>query len=259
MLKKLLEHPLTRGLDLDDPQTTQLRRQIIRDKPFLRAIYDDWYNWLASIDDGLPVDGWALELGSGAGWLDEVLPRLITSDVFACDGLKLVADARRLPFPDASLRAIYMVDVLHHIPVAKAFLYEAARCVPAGGVIAMIEPWNSAWGRWVYQHLHHEPFRPDAEDWSFPGTGPLSGANGALPWIMFERDRKRFEAEHAGWRLRTVEPFMPMRYLVSGGVSMRALMPGWSTGLWRGVERLTRSQHHRLGMFAKVVLERVAG
>jgi hypothetical protein len=40
---------------------------------------------------------------------------------------------------------------------------------------------------------------PDAADWSFPAVGPLSGANGALPWILFERDRARFEREFPQW------------------------------------------------------------
>jgi hypothetical protein len=41
MLKSLLAHPLTCGLDLDDPRTTELRRRIIQEKSFLRQIYQD--------------------------------------------------------------------------------------------------------------------------------------------------------------------------------------------------------------------------
>jgi len=50
-LKRWLEHPLTRGLDLDDPRTTYLRRQILATKPFLRRIYEEWY---AAIARSLP-------------------------------------------------------------------------------------------------------------------------------------------------------------------------------------------------------------
>lgn len=260
MLKQLLEHPKTRGMDLDDPGTTQLRRDIIREKPFLKAIYDRWYGWLAEVDGGLEAglkSKPALELGSGAGYLDEVIEHLVTSDVFICDGIQLVADARQMPLPDASLRGVYMVDVLHHVPGVEGFFHDAARCVAPGGVIAMIEPWNSRWGRWVYQHLHHEPFRPDAEDWSFPQDGPLSGANGALPWIIFERDRDRFEREHGAWKIELVRPIMPWRYLVSGGVSMRSLMPGWTTPLWSAAEAVSTPAHRQLGMFVQVVLRRV--
>jgi hypothetical protein len=36
MLKAWLAHPLTKGLDIDDPRTTHLRLQIIQEKSFLR-------------------------------------------------------------------------------------------------------------------------------------------------------------------------------------------------------------------------------
>ena len=36
MLARLLTHPLTRGLDLDEPATTALRRRLVAEKPFLR-------------------------------------------------------------------------------------------------------------------------------------------------------------------------------------------------------------------------------
>jgi len=40
MIKALLAHPLTRGMDIDDPRTTHLRQEVIQSKPFLRKIYE---------------------------------------------------------------------------------------------------------------------------------------------------------------------------------------------------------------------------
>src|SRR5262244_3270831 len=64
---------------------------------------------------------------------------------------------------------------------------QATRCVRLGGVVAMIEPWVTPWSRFVYTRLHHEPFQPEAEQWEFPVRRPRSGANGALPYIIFVR------------------------------------------------------------------------
>src|SRR6266480_3307819 len=138
-LKSLLAHPLTRGADLDDPKTTALRRRIIEEKPFLRRIYQEWYETLAA--DLPPGDGAVLELGSGAGFFRDVVAETICTDVFVCPGIDVVLDGQRLPLADASLRAIMMTDVFHHLPRAGDFLLEAARCVRPGGVIAMVEPW----------------------------------------------------------------------------------------------------------------------
>jgi SAM-dependent methyltransferase len=257
LLKNQIAHPLTRGMDLDDPATTQLRRRIIREKTFLKRIYDEWYAMLA---DSLPQGADpVLELGSGGGFMDEFIPDLITSDVFACDGLKLVCDGQRLPMSASSLRGIVMVDVLHHIPDTQAFLAEAVRCVKPGGVVSMTEPWVSTWSKYIYNKLHHEPFVPTAPDWTFPASGPLSGANGALPWIIFQRDRDLFERRYPGLRIESIRPMMPLRYLLSGGVSMRSLTPEFSFGFWRMVEAAMRPQMHNLAMFAHIVLRRTDG
>ena len=48
VVRKLLAHPLTRGLDIDAPETSILRRRIIQEKPFLNRVYHDWYTLLQS-------------------------------------------------------------------------------------------------------------------------------------------------------------------------------------------------------------------
>jgi SAM-dependent methyltransferase len=253
-LKGWLAEPLTRGLDLNDPRTTALRRDILRRKEFLRRIYDEWYRQIAAAVPSGP--GGVLELGSGAGFLKEYLPEAITSDVFACPGVDRIVDAQGLDFAPASLRAIVMIDVLHHLPQVRRFFAGAARCVGPGGALVMIEPWITTWSRFVYRHLHHEPFDVGAEQWEFPPSGPLSGANGALPWIVFWRDRTRLAREFPQWRVDLVEPMMPIRYLLSGGMSVRGLVPGWTFAAWRWAERLLHPLMPWLAMFALVVLTR---
>ena len=75
MLKALLAHPLTKGLDIDDSQTTHLRQQIIQEKYFLRKIYEEWYQSMAaSLPSG---DGAVLELGAGGGFMSDFVPDLV--------------------------------------------------------------------------------------------------------------------------------------------------------------------------------------
>jgi len=253
-LRRWLEHPLTRGLDLDDPLTTRLRRRIVAEKRFLHRIYEEWYAALAASLP--PGDGPVLELGSGAGFLADFIPGLVRSEVFYTPGIDAVLDGLALPFAAGSLRGIAMTNVLHHLPRPLRFFAEAARCVRPGGVVTMIEPWVTPWSKLVYGRLHHEPFDPAAAEWELPGGGPLSGANGALPWILFARDRERFERAAPEWRLRSITPIMPFRYLVSGGISLRGLMPAASFAAWRGLERALAPLSGRLAMFAQVVMER---
>lgn len=251
---KILAHPLTRGMSLDDPRTTELRKRIVRQKGFLCQLYKEWYRLLIGhIPDG---SGAVLEIGSGGGFLKECDKNVFTSEVFFIPYVDAVFNAMTIPFKGASLRAILMADVLHHIQEPGLFLNEAARCMKSGGRCLLIEPWNTPWSRWVYQHLHHEPFNPDG-GWRIPSTGPLSGANGALPWILFERDRSLFRQQFPEWSISLVTPMMPFVYLLSGGVSLRSLMPAWTYRWVRFMEgRITRMDR-TCGMFAFIVLERL--
>jgi SAM-dependent methyltransferase len=167
-----------------------------------------------------------------------------------------VIDARALPFEDASLRAIVMTNVFHHIPEVELFVSEAQRVLKPGGRIVMVEPWNTKWSRLVHEKWHNEPMLPDADTWGFPETGPLSGANAALPWIVTERDRNRLETEWPRLRVSERSPFMALRYLASGGVSLRSLQPGWAYGAWKALEKGLRIER-RMAVFALLNIERV--
>jgi SAM-dependent methyltransferase len=253
-LRRLLAHPLTASLAVDDPRTTELRKQIIVSKPILKAIYDQWYKMLAH--ELPPGDGHVLEIGSGGGYCADFIPGLITSEVFTSTGVQIVADAQRMPFADESLRAIVMTDVLHHMPNVRRFFSESSRCLRPGGKIVMIEPWVTWWSRIIYAYLHAEPFCPDSPDWTFAPSGPLSGANSALPWIIFVRDRGQFVSEFPEFSIEQIRPFLPFRYLLSGGVGARSLMPGFTNSAWAALEQLLESQMSRLGTFALIVVER---
>jgi protein-L-isoaspartate O-methyltransferase len=83
IFNKIFEHPLTRGLSVDDPRTTSLRRDIIKSKAFLHALYTEWYERIIL---ALPQKNNVLELGSGAGFFQQFLPEVITSEVFETEG-----------------------------------------------------------------------------------------------------------------------------------------------------------------------------
>jgi SAM-dependent methyltransferase len=240
-------------MSVDDPRTTERRRSIIRGKPFLSRLYREWYALIrARLPDG---EGPVVELGSGAGFMKECIPELIATDILDVPELDHVLPADgRLPCADGVLRAIVMTDVLHHLSDPRAFFREASRAVRPGGAVVMIEPWVTRWSSFVYRRLHDEPFRPDADTWEFPSSGPLSGANGALPWIMFRRDRAQFEREFPSWNVLGVEPLMPVAYLLSGGVSLRSLAPGWAYKPCRLVERGLEAAGGWMAMFALITI-----
>ncbi|MBI5408162.1 MAG: class I SAM-dependent methyltransferase [Nitrospirae bacterium] len=249
-----LRLPEVRNIEnLDAISTSVLHGRIIRKKGFLRKLYTDFYKqFLRSSKD---LDGLLIELGSGGGFLKEVIPNVITSDILPVEGVDLCFSALLMPFPNQTVSAFLMIDVLHHLPDSFLFFKEVNRCLKVGGKCVMIEPANTLWSRFVYQNLHHEDFDPNGE-WGFEGRRPLSDANGAIPWIIFCRDRKRFEKEFPDLKIAHLSFSTPFRYLLSGGLSVRSLVPSFFYNTIKGVEFLLSPLNRYLGMFMKIELEK---
>ena len=76
-----LKLPETRSIkDLDDPATTLLHAEIVQKKPFLKKLYIDFYTqFRKSVPE--PETKVLVELGSGGGFIKEVIGSVITSDI----------------------------------------------------------------------------------------------------------------------------------------------------------------------------------
>src|SRR3989338_7870841 len=120
--------------DLDDSLTINIHKAIIQKKPFLKKLYLDFYREFKDTLKDLPK-GEIVEIGSGAGFLKEVIPEVITSDIFPSQYTDKVFDATKLPFNDNSVSVFFLLDVLHHIDDLFLFFKEAKRCLLRGGKI----------------------------------------------------------------------------------------------------------------------------
>ncbi len=251
-----LRLPETRGIaSLDDPAATALHRAIILKKPFLKRLYAEWYGVFRRAVRPPLESRMLVELGSGGGFIKDMMPHVVTSDVLDLQWIDRRFSALDMPFADQSVDAFFMINVLHHLPDTCRFLAELDRCLKQGGKAVMIEPANTPWSRFVYRNFHHEPFDPTA-GWTFPAGGPLSSANDALPFIVFQRDRGEFQRKFPRLRIVRLDIHTPLAYLLSGGVSMRQLVPAWSFRTVRFLERLAGPANRLAGMFMTVELER---
>ncbi len=249
--------PETREIkSLDNPQTTLLHRDIIKNKPFLKRIYIDFYNRFKETAKDLPPDALIVELGSGGGFIKDLMPNVITSDILALEGVDRRFLALNMPFKDGTVDAFFMIDVLHHAGDAAVFFKEINRCLKPGGKILMIEPANTLWSRFIHRNFHHEPFDTEGS-WAVGRGGALSGANAALAWIIFYRDRHKFDREFPALKITGLENHTPLRYLVSGGLSFRQLLPSFTYNAVKGVEGLLGPLNGRLGMFLTARIEKI--
>lgn len=221
-----LQEPRFVGVSESSPEWFEIQREVIRSRPLMRRCYDLWYRQLLQDVERVPAGpGVLLELGSGGSFLKDRCPELITSDVV--EGFaERVIDARELPFEAASVRGIFLTHAFHHIPDVEGFLREASRVLVPGGVIALIEVAHTPFARFFFDRFHPEPYDDSATTWSFEQADTMMDSNQALSWIVFERDRARFEGLFPEFQIQPSN-FLPwFSYLASGGVTRRNLVPG---------------------------------
>lgn len=242
------------GFDLDDPRATQAHRDIILNKPFLKRLYTDWYNIFIAKSRELK-NGKYLEIGSGGGFLKDVFPDVITSDILELPTVERVFSAEQLPFGNSELASILMLNVFHHIPKPHQFLREAERTLVKGGKIIMIEPANSALGRFIYKRFHHEPF-DEKGGHEIKAGNPLSNSNQALPYIYFERDLNLFKQQFPHLRINSVKYHSPFSYVISGGVSRDAMLPYFMYPVVTFSEWLLSPFSKQLGLFCTIEIEK---
>ena len=99
----------------DDVAATLRHAEIIRRKPFLKKLYTEFYNLFKEFTPKIPKDGTLIELGSGPGFIKDIIQETVTSDILALPGIDKIFSALNMPFENNSVRAIFMLNTLHHI------------------------------------------------------------------------------------------------------------------------------------------------
>jgi SAM-dependent methyltransferase len=254
-LRSLLAHPLARGLDLDSPEATSIHAQLIREKPFLRRLYRHYYeDFDAAVARAAP-GGAILEIGSGGGFYRERRRDVLSIDVRPGADVDIAASALALPIRDRMASSILLLNVLHHLPDPRRFFRECSRVLKRGGRVCLIEPYAGPLSRRIVKPLHHEPWDENS-DWSLMPTGPMTGANMALPSNIFIRDRALYDAEFPDLPVDRLRLHTMFLYVLSGGVSMRSVLPGALFAPALAIERLLEPASRALASMMTIELVR---
>jgi SAM-dependent methyltransferase len=149
-----------------------------------------------------------------------------------------------MDLPDESVRAFYGINCFHHLPEPRKFFGELKRVLVPGGGAVLIEPYYGPFASFLYRYIHkQEHFDKTQPVWE-SGEDPrhyMSGANQALSYIVFIRDRDVLTSEYPDLEIVHIETIGNyLRYLLSGGVNFKPLIPNWLSWAVSGTESLLR-------------------
>jgi len=205
-----------------------------------RRLFVEFHHRMRSLDEThLSGMGLRLEIGCGVFPMKHSYGDVLATDVVPAPSNDRLLDAEDMDLPDQSVRCIYGQFVFHHLAHPSAFLREVERvCVPGGGAV-LLEPASGPLAGLLYKNIiKGETFDRNMIGWEASITDQTNGANQALGWIVFERDRERLKSEHPSLEVVVSKPSPSfMRYIASGGLNFPQLVPTAAGPLLAAVER----------------------
>ncbi len=237
--------------EIDTIKTLKLHQKIILESKFLNALYKDFYRQFKILAKGEPI----VEIGSGPGFIKKIIPKAITTDVIKTKDIDKLAYAEKTSFKSGSVGSILMLNVFHHVKQPTKAIHEFERVLKKGGRIIMIEPTNTFWSRFLYTHFHSETFDTKS-GWTIKGSGRMSDANGAIPWIIFIRDRSLFDKKFPNLKIKNIQYHSPFAYLISGGVSKFQPYNNFNYQKFKKFEAFIEKLNPLLAMFMTIVIEK---
>lgn len=262
ILKKIrtaLAEPRLQGKNPDTEEFLELHRQILMEKPMMRDVFAEFYKSCIDLDNKFFTGtGKCVEIGAGVSFFKKLYPEIIATDIKKADYLDMVVDALNMPFENSSIRAIYGINCFHHFPDPDKFFSELERVLCVGGGCVLIDPFYGPVASVFYKNVFDsEGFDKTQQSWSNDTLGVMMGANQALSYVVFKRDIEKFNRQHPKLEIVVQRPLTNYgRYLLSGGLNFRQLLPNFMSPVLKFFEWLATPLSSVLGLHHVVVIRK---
>lgn len=223
-----LRDPSVNEIDVDgDGRLTAHGRMLMR-KRMLREVFSEFHQSFHRLDQQyFRGDGLKVELGAGIAPMRDSFPEVLATDIVRGPHLDRAIDAEAMDLVDGSVRTLLGQNCFHHFPHPRQFFAEAERVLAPRGGIILVEPYYGPMATFLYKRLFRtEGFDKAYPSWETPATGPMNGANQALSYIVFVRDRELFDRQFPNLEIVHEERASNyLKYLLSGGLNFRQICP----------------------------------
>lgn len=259
-IRDFLADPRLKGIDVNSDDLIKVHRKILYEKKMMREVFEDFYSKCIKLDNRyFSGDALKVEIGAGVSFFKEKYPEILSTDIKEAENLDKVIDALDMDFRDSSVRAIYGINCFHHFPDPEKFFLELNRVLVNGGGCILIEPFYGFVAERFYKKIFNtETFYKAQKEWNDPENVVMTGANQALSYIVFKRDKEKLNSLFPELEIvyhKTLKNYV--RYLLSGGLNFRSLLPGWCSPFLRCVEFVLSPFNGALALHHIIVIRKV--
>jgi SAM-dependent methyltransferase len=249
-------------VDFDSDELLVVQQAILLEKKMMRDVFTYFYKRCMALDkEYLIGDGQRLEIGAGVSFFNRLFPEVLITDIKNSNQLDRTLDAQKMDLPNRSVRTIYGINCFHHLPEPDKFFHELDRVLVHGGGCILIEPYYGPAAKMIFTRLFMtETFDKSQLGWSTANQGVMVGANQALSYIIFIRDREIFMRKFPDLEIIYSRPLNNfLQYLLSGGLNFKQLCPDFLIPTIKVVEYLLAplapvfAMHHIIVLRKKVV------
>jgi len=249
------------NIDRDSVDLLKVHAEIIKNKTLLHNVFQEFYDLCIRMDISyFKGTGKVVELGAGVSFIKTKYPYITTSDIKNYQGVDLVVDSQNMLFEDNEVHAFYGINCFHHFAEPRKFFNELKRILPSGGGVVLIEPYYGFFSNILYKRVHEDEFYDKQQQLWETGHNAnqfMTGANQALSYLIFVRDRKDFEREFPELEIvYTAVINNYVRYLVSGGVNFKQLLPSFLERPLKLLEKILTPLNKILGLHHVIVLRK---
>jgi hypothetical protein len=261
LLLDWLRDPLLDGLDVDGENRLKLHRKMLEKKRMLRDVFTEFHFMFRRFEQQfLSGEGAKVELGAGISPMRDSYSEVLATDIVDAPHLDKVVNAEAMDLTDQSVKVIYGQNCFHHFPHPDRFFHELDRVLVPGGGAILLEPYYGPFATFLYKRLFRtEGFDKAYPSWETPVAGPMNGANQALSYIVFVRDRELYEKKYP--HLKIVHQELArnyLKYLLSGGLNFRQLLPDSFTGGVGLLEKLISPFNRWFALHHVIVIRRMS-
>ena len=255
----LLRDPSVKNVDVDGGDRLRVHSRMLAQKPMLKEVFTGFHHTFERLDKRfLSGTGVRVEIGAGVAPIRDSYPGVLATDIVAGSGFDHVLDAEKMDLQDGSVRALFGQNCFHHFPHPCLFFQELERVVTPGGGAILLEPYHGPFASFLFRRMFRtEGYDKKFPSWETPTSGPMNGANQALSYIVFKRDRAEFERRFPSLEVVHQETCSNyLMYLFSGGLNFRQLWPDWAAPLLWLIQKLLYPLDRWLALHHVIVIKK---